>query len=115
MTFPHRVTIIGSSGASETIEAVVDADELFALLPYRVLSRLDCWPDRSHRYRDQERGFGQVEGELAGERGWITYLVAAPDESPLIGRHTLDSFFLDVDEENQRLVPKTVRMIQHAH
>jgi hypothetical protein len=114
-TFSHPLTIIALSGDSETIDAIVDPEHLFALLPYAILRRLDFWPDRSQRYRGKERGFGQVEGELLGQRGSITYLVAAEDESPRIGRHTLDSFVLDVDPRNEKLVPKTLRMMAHAH
>jgi hypothetical protein len=114
-TFSHPITIIGQSGDSETIEALVDVDHLFALIPYAILRRLDFWPDRSHRYRARERGLGQVQGELLGQRGSITYLVAAENESPRIGRHTLDSFVVDVDAESKTLVPKTLRMIEHAH
>ena|SRR5947208_2868678 len=114
-TFLHPITVIGPHGRSETLDAVVDSDQLFALMPYGVLSRLDFWPDRSIRYKGQERGFGQVRGELLSRPGSITYIVGAEDEPPRIGRHTLDSFVLDVDEENQQLVPKILRMIEHAH
>lgn len=112
-TFFHPITLIGAAGESETIEALVDTEHLFALLPYTVLIRLDVYAPGSTRYKGQWRGLGQVQAEVNGEPGWITYITGAAGETPLIGRHTLDSFLLDVDEENQ-LVPRELREIRHV-
>ena len=112
-TFFHPITIIGARDR-ETIDALVDPDHLFSILPYGVLARLDFWPDRSHNYHGHERGFGQVQAGLLHELGWITYVVAADDEQPRIGSHTLESFGLEIDQENEKLVPKTFRLIQHV-
>ena len=113
-TFFHPITLIGPTGASETLEALVDTEHMFALLPHTVLSRLGVYAPHSTRYRGQWRGFGQIQGELDGQPGWITYITGADDEQPRIGRHTLDCFLLDVDEENQELVPKTLQEIRHV-
>ena len=113
-TFVHPITVIGPSGAFETIEALVDTEHLFALLPHTFLSPLGVYAPRSTRYRGQWRGCGQVQGELDGQHGWITYITGAEDEQPRIARHTLDCFVPDVDEENQRLVPKELREIRHV-
>jgi hypothetical protein len=111
-TFFHPLTIIGPK-RDETLQALVDTDHLFAVLPYGLLERLDCWPNRSHRYKGTERGFGHVRARLNGEEGWVTYISAADDEPALIGSHTLNSFVLQVNDEGTALEPKVFREVRH--
>ncbi len=115
-TFFHPITLIGPSGTSETLQALVDTGILFAVIPSPVLRRIGVKPDRTVRVGPERRrrGLTQVQAELDGERGYAMVVFGTARDVPRIGRHTLDSFLLDVDEAGQRLVPKVFRLIQHA-
>src|SRR5439155_15732744 len=67
-SFLHPITIIGTNGRSETLNAVVDSEQLFAVIPYGVLSRLDVWPDRSISHKGQERGFARCAANFSTGR-----------------------------------------------
>lgn len=110
-TFFHPITLTGPSGASETIEALVDTGAMFAVFPASLLRRLGVQALDNRRY--QGRLVGQVEAELAGERGWPMVTFGAETDQARIGRHTLDSFILDVDPRDQCLIPKTFHLIEH--
>ena len=110
-TFTHRITLIGPSGARETLEALVDTGAMFTVIPTPILERLGVRPFRTMPVRfasghlDQWR-MGQVEAELDGQRMPILCLFGSPDAPPLIGCHTLEAFLLAVDPVEQKLVPK---------
>ena len=110
--FLHPLTIIGPSGR-ETVEAQVDTSIIFAVIPAPILERLGVRPLDARPYHGAF--VGQVEGRLGGERGWPMVVPGAETDQPVIGRHTLDSFILDIDEEVGTLVPKVLRVIEHAH
>ena len=112
--FFHPITLVGPSGASETLEALVDTGVLFAIIPAPILKRLGVKPLEARRFGPARRRIAQVEAELAGERGHAMVVFGAAGEVPRIGRHTLDCFMLDVDERGQRLVPKVLRLIEHV-
>ncbi len=116
-TFFHPITLTGPSGASETLEALVDTDLLFAVIPSPVLERLQVEPHREEKFRNGTetivRRVTQVEARIGRHRGWAMCVFGDPDEQPRIGRHTLDSFLLEVDERRKKLVSKTLRLIQH--
>ena len=109
-TFFHPVTIVGPNG-EETIDALVDTSILFAVIPTLVLRRLGVEPRATQTPSEEQ--VANVEAQLNGERGWATCVFGAAEAPARIGRHTLDSFLLEVDPENQKLVPKTLRLIQH--
>ena len=111
-TFTHPITLIGPTGARETLEAVVDTDTMFAVFPAPVLERLGVEADRTLR----GRRLGPVRAELDGQEALIPIICVfgKPDEVARIGRHTLDSFLLEVDLEKRQLVPKVFRLIQHV-
>lgn len=109
-TFFHPITLTGPTGASETIEVAVDTIILFAVIPAMVLEHLGVEP-RDRRRAGGER-VAQVRAELNGQDGWAMCVFGPDDEPPRIGRHTLDSFVLDIDEQG-RLVPKVFQEIRH--
>ena len=115
-TFFHSITLIGPTGTTETLEALVDTGILFAVIPSPVLKRIGVKPDRTVRVgpTKRRRSLAQVEAELAGERGYAMVVFGTARDMPRIGRHTLDSFLLEVDERGQRLVPKVFQLIQHV-
>lgn len=110
-TFFHPITLIGPNGEADTIDALVDTGILFAVIPAAVLKRLGVEPRETQRASIEPAA--QVRAELDGEEGWAMCVFGPDDEPPRIGRHTLDSFLLDVDAENERLVPKTFRLVEH--
>lgn len=117
-TFTHPITLYSASGdQSETLEALVDTDMLFAVFPRAVLDRLGVVADRTARRRiggrETVRSLGQVEAKLTDLRMPIVCVFSDDDEPARIGRHTLDTFLLEADFEKRQLVPKTFRLIQH--
>ena len=117
-TFTHPITLYSASGeASETVEALVDTDTLFAVFPQSVLDRLGVVVDRTaHRrvnYGESVARLGHVEAELSELRMHIVCVFGEDDEPARIGRHTLDTFLLETDRQNRQLVPKVFQLIQH--
>ncbi len=116
-TFFHPITLIGPTGRREKLNALVDTDVLFAVIPSPVLERLQVQPHREEKFRKGSetivRPVTQVEARIGRHRGWAMCVFGDPDEQPRIGRHTLDSFLLQADERRKKLVPKTLRLVQH--
>lgn len=109
-TFLHPITISGPNG-EEAIEALVDTEAMFAVVPAPLLARLGVPPIDDRGYRG--RSIACVQAELAGEPGWIMIVFGDPTEQARIGSHTLDSFILDVDPSVSKLVPKVLHEIRH--
>lgn len=110
-TFFRPITLIGPSGQSETLEAMVDTGAMFTVVPVPVLQRLgvqpfDTVPVRFADGREQRWPLGQLEAELDGRRRPILCLFGSSNARPLIGAHTLEAFLLTVDPIEKRLVPK---------
>jgi len=110
-TFFHSITLVSPSGASETLEALVDTGAMFTTIPAPILERLGVRPFRTMPVRFangqvEEWPLGQVEAELNGQRMPILCLFGSPDAPPIIGAHTLEAFLLAVDPVEQKLVPK---------
>lgn len=110
-TFSHTIRLVGTSGASETLQALVDTGATFTVVPAPVLQRLGVRPIHTVHVRladgrEQDWRLGQVEAELDGTRLPILCLFGSPDAPPLIGAHALEAFLLMVDPVEQRLVPK---------
>lgn len=110
-TFFHTITLIGRSGATETLEAMVDTGAMFTVIPAPMLERLGVRPFRTMPVRFangqiEEWPLGQVEAELNGVRMPILCLFGSTDAPPLIGAHALEAFLLTVDPAEQKLVPK---------
>lgn len=110
-TFLHTITLTAASGASETLEALVDTGAMFTTVPAPILNRLGVKPFRTVPVRFangqvEEWPMGQVEAELEGERTPILCLFGSADAPPLIGCHTLEAFLLTVDPVQQKLVRK---------
>jgi predicted aspartyl protease len=119
-TFFHTITLIGRSGATETLEAMVDTGAMFTTIPAPLLERLgvtpfDTIPVRFANGQIEEWAIGQVEAELDGRRRPILCLFGSPDAPPLIGAHTLEAFLLTVDPVEQKLVPKEAYLMWAAY
>lgn len=99
----------------ETLEAVVETGQLFAVVPAAVLDRLAVGRIERH-YVDaegQRRGVAQVRAQLDGHSGWITVVFGESDGLARIGRHTLDAFMLDYAEEKHEFTEKVLHEIRH--
>lgn len=110
-TFFHPITLTGPTGASETLEGMVDTGAMFTVIPSPILERLGVRPFRTMRVRFanghvEQWPLGQLDAELDGTQMPILVLFGSPDAPPLIGAHTLEAFLLSVDVVERKLVPK---------
>ncbi|MGQ9573179.1 MAG: retroviral-like aspartic protease family protein [Dehalococcoidia bacterium] len=110
-TFFHSIRLIAASGASETLDALVDTGAMFTTIPRPILERLGVKPFRTMPVRFangqiEEWQLGQIEAELAGARMPILCLFGSADAPPIIGAHALEAFLLAVDSVQEKLVPK---------
>jgi len=108
-TFFHAIRLIAASGASETLDALVDTGSTFTTVPRPVLERLGVVPHRTVRLRlangqVDERRLGRVMAELDGMQEEILCAFGGPDDLPTIGAHTLEAFLLGADPVEKRLV-----------
>ena len=111
-TFFRPITLIGPNG-HETLGALVDTDSMFARFPATILEGLGVQPLDRRRFHGSF--VGQAEAFLRGQQAHIMVLFGAEGDQPVIGRHTLDSFLLDVDEKSGKLVAKILLIIEHAY
>ena len=109
-TFFQPLTLLAASGASETVEALVDTGSTFSTVPAPVLERLGVQPHRTIRLRlangqVSQRQIGRVLAQLDGVQEEILCIFGGAEDLPTIGAHTLEAFLLGVDPDRQRLVP----------
>jgi predicted aspartyl protease len=110
-TFFHTIRLIGVSGESETLEALVDTGSTFTTVPRPILERLGVVPFARARLRlangqIAEQDIGEVLAEIDGlHRRTVVCVFGEPDAPPLIGAQTLETFLLGVDPDQRRLVP----------
>jgi predicted aspartyl protease len=110
-TFFHPITLIAPSGATETLEALVDTGAAFTTVPAPVLERMGVRSHRTAKLRLAdgdvvEWRLGWVTAEIDGSQEEILCVFGSADAPPAIGAHTLETFLLGVDPVEQRLVPK---------
>jgi len=109
-TFRHRIDV-GDPQATrfETVEALVDTDASYSVVPAPLLQRLGVTAhDRVVFFladgRQIERDVGQTWVRIDG-RSVITLVVFGDEESTaLLGAYTLEGLRLGVDPANQTLV-----------
>jgi predicted aspartyl protease len=94
----------------ERVEALVDTEVTYAVVPRDVLERLGITPQFRRRFRIADGRVVELEMAFVIVRlgGEMTYTLCAfgePGTDALIGKVTLVSLGLGVDAENQRLVP----------
>ena len=107
----QRITVIGSRGASETLQGMVDTGAHFTVIPSSVLHRLGVEPtgEIPVQFANGEVtqwSLGEAQAELPGVRRPILVLFGSEDAPALIGAHTLEAFLLDVDVVEKKLIPK---------
>lgn len=110
-TFFEQITLIGPTGAQETVQGMVDTGTMFMVVPAPLLERLGVKPFRSMPVRfatgeTQQWPLGQLDAQLDGQRMPILCFFGSSDAPPLIGAHTLEAFLLMVDPVEEKLVPK---------
>jgi predicted aspartyl protease len=110
-TFFHPITVTGPTGASETVEALVDTGASFSTIPAPIVERLGVSALDKVRLRLATgqvitRDIGAVTAELDGLAGRpVICVFGDPDAPPAIGAQTLESFLFGVDPDGKRLVP----------
>ena len=109
--FTHPITLIGPSGRSETLDAIVDTGTAFTTVPESVLERLGVSSHRTARLQMAKgqlvgRRLGRVTAQIGGMEELILCMFGPEDAPPTIGRHTLEVFLLTVEPSGERLVPR---------
>ena len=99
-----------TTGASETVNALVDTGATYSMIPASVLGRLGIIPVRSRRFlvASGERVEFQTalaHFETAGYEGEAR-VVFGPEGQFLLGATTLEDMLLVVDPIGKRLVPE---------
>lgn len=110
-TFFHPITLIAPSGASETLDALVDTGAAFTTAPAEILERLGVRSHRTVRLRLAdgeivEWRLGRVMAQIDGVEEEILCIFGSAEAPPVIGAHTLEAFLLSVDPFEEKLVPK---------
>jgi predicted aspartyl protease len=110
-TFFHPITLIGSAGQEETVNALVDTGAEFTTIPRPTLERLGIRPHRQVLIRLADGALhtwdlGRIMVRRNGTEEQILCLFGMPDTPPFIGAHTLEAFLLGVDPSGKRLVPR---------
>ncbi len=110
-TFSQRLTLIGDTGAGETLDGMVDTGAHFTVIPTSVLARLGVQPtgEVPVQFANGELtqwSLGEAQAEIDGVRRPILVLFGSDDAPALIGAHTLEAFLLDIDVVEKKLVPK---------
>lgn len=117
-SFNHAMTVANpQTGASVTVEALVDTGATFSMLPASQLQALGIQPFRRIRAeiadaRVIELPVGHAQFTVLGSSG-ITLCAFGPEDGPiLLGAVTLESLLLAVDPVHQVLVPVDAIMMQ---
>jgi predicted aspartyl protease len=109
-TFFHPITLTGPTGASQTVEALVDTGASFTSVPASVLESLGVRPFRRARLRlangeIAESDLGRVTARIDELDDETICIFGAEGAPPVIGAHTLQAMLLAVDTVDQQLVP----------
>ena len=110
-TFSYTIEVGDPQGERfETLEALVDTGAGYTTLPRSLLHRLGVRPftRRQFRLADErvvERDVGQTVVRINDKAGVVLVVFEEEGKQSAVGWHTLDSLFLKVDADNQRLVP----------
>ena len=108
-TFSVQMSVSGPTGRSIEVDALVDTNSTYAVLPANVLERLKIQSveRRSFRLADErvvQHDIGEARLGLDG-RALTSLVVFGPeDAAPLIGATTLGLFSRSADPVDQRLV-----------
>lgn len=99
-----------NGGTSQTIQALVDTDAAYSVVPRALLESLGCRPIRMQRVvladgRTEEWSVTQIEVECEGRRTTTPILMGPPTGPVLLGATTLEELGLGIDPLNRRLIP----------
>src|SRR5438874_3138401 len=109
-TFFHPMTVTGPTGASLTIDALVDTCSTFSSLPRQTLNQIGVVPRRrigmrlANGNRDVQE-LGSCSIEVDGLEDVMPIVLGEPESPPVIGAVTLEILLLGVDPVNKILVP----------
>ena len=109
--FHRPLTLTGPSGASISLDGMIDTGAHFTVVPAAVLRRLGVTPTRRIPVQfangsQAEWDLGEVNAEMEGQTSPILVLFGDHEDTVLVGAHTLEALLLDVDAVEKRLVPK---------
>jgi predicted aspartyl protease len=98
--------------AFESVEALVDTDSTFTVLPVSLLRRLGVTPHRRTRFEmadgsQTDWDVGQTVVRLKETTQTTVVVFGSDNTEPTLGAVTLEEFLLGVDPVRQELVPAT--------
>jgi clan AA aspartic protease len=98
--------------AFESVEALVDTDSTFTVLPVSLLRRLGVTPHRRTRFEmadgsQTDWDVGQTVVRLKETTQTTVVVFGSDNTEPILGAVTLEEFLLGVDPVRQELVPVT--------
>lgn len=108
--FNQTVDIGHANGARfQRIIAQVDPASFYSIMPAAVLTMLGVesqwtWVFQLADGSQVQRHLAEIGIKLEGQQRTTVCVFGEPQSEPVLGKHTLDAFGLDVDETNQRLV-----------
>ena len=108
-----------TTGASVTLDMVVDTTKLFPIVPASVLHSIGVTP-RIRQVLEIVHGSiftidqGEVHFTVEGHTVPVLCIFGPERATPTLGRMVLDVLSLAVDEEHRRLVPVVRRLIEHG-
>ena len=99
----------------ERVDALVDSRATYTVIPSALLADLGVKPHRTMTFELAdgsliERGFGRVWVRLDGGEEVSPVIFGDNDDAPLMGKVTLSTFCLEIDEANERLVAVMARL-----
>ncbi len=99
-----------NGGTGQALEALVDTDAGYSVVPRPILEALGCQPVRAQRVvladgRVEEWSVSQVDVECEGRRTTTPALMGPAAGPVLLGATTLEELGLGIDPLNRRLIP----------
>ena len=104
-----------ATGATETVDALVDTGATYSMIPASVLDRLGIVPARSRRFLVANGERVEFQTALAyfetdGYEGEAR-VVIGPEGQSLLGATTLEDLLLAVDPVGKRLIPEEALLL----
>ena len=112
MPTPRQAVDVGPRDGSrfQRVIALVDTDNTFAVMPSPILSMLGVSPDWTAVFElpggaYEERPLAEIKLRINQVERTAVCVFGSPESQPVLGKQTLDTFGLSVDEASGTLVP----------
>ena len=112
----HQAVEVGPADGTrfQRLIALVDPSTTYAVIPTTVLTTLGIAPQWRETIQtpggQEELPLAEVLLKINDQQRTTVCVFGKPDAQPVLGAHTLLSFGLAVDADNQKLVAATLRL-----